>query len=64
MNVLQLIFCDFLPKNVKVWLLVGWLGTPYQIQAFQGFSEVVRQLVRQLIHLLSGDNDLVPFHLW
>ena len=31
-------FCEFLPKNVKIWLLVGRLGTRYQIRAFQGFS--------------------------
>ena len=34
----QLIFCDFLPKNVTIWLLGGRLGTHHQIQAFQGFS--------------------------
>ena len=27
-------------------------------------SYVVRQLVRQLVHWLSGYNNLVPFHLW
>ena len=31
-------FCDFLQKNVKIWLSVGRLGTRYQIQAFQRFS--------------------------
>ena len=59
-------FLRFLPKNVTIWLLVGRLGTRHQIEAFQRFSgkKVVRQLVRQLVHLLSGDNGLVPFHLW
>ena len=32
------IFCDFLPKNVKIWLLGGRLGTLHQMQAFQRFS--------------------------
>ena len=27
-------------------------------------SYFVRQLVRQLLHLLSGDNNVVPFYLW
>ena len=27
-------------------------------------SEVVQQLMRQLVHSLSGDNNLVSFHLW
>ena len=27
-------------------------------------SQFVRQLVRQLLHSLSGDNNLVSFHLW
>ena len=26
-TVLQLLFCKFLPKNVKFWLFGGWLGT-------------------------------------
>ena len=33
-NVLQLIFCDSLPKNVKIWLLGEKLGTHQQIQVF------------------------------
>ena len=37
-NVLQLIFCEFLTKNVKIWFLGGQLGTRHQIQAFLGFS--------------------------
>ena len=31
-------FCNFLAKNLKIWLLDGKLGTRHQIQAFQGFS--------------------------
>ena len=31
-------FCKVLPKNVKIWLLGGWLYTRHQIQLFQGFS--------------------------
>ena len=31
-------FFDFLPKNVKVWHLEGWVGTRHQIQVFQDFS--------------------------
>ena len=27
-------------------------------------SKVVKQLVRQLVYSLFGDNNLVPFHLW
>ena len=27
-------------------------------------SEVVRQLVKQLVHSTSGDNKLSSFHLW
>ena len=38
MECFTLIFCDFLPKSVKIWLLGGWLGTRHQIQAFRGFS--------------------------
>ena len=30
-------FFQFLPKNVKIWLLRGRLGTRHQTQAFQGF---------------------------
>ena len=30
-------FLQFFTKNVKIWLLVGRLGTRHQIQAFQGF---------------------------
>ena len=37
-NVLQLIFCDFIPKNVQPWGLGGFLGTCLQIQTWQGFS--------------------------
>ena len=29
---------EFLPINVKIWLLGEWLGTRHQIQVFQGFS--------------------------
>ena len=29
-------FLQFLPKNVKIWLLGGRLGTCNQTQAFQG----------------------------
>ena len=32
-------FCNFLPKNVKDWLLVGRRGTTrHQAQTFQAFS--------------------------
>ena len=31
-------FLQFFTKNVKIWVLIGRLGTRYQIQAFQGFS--------------------------
>ena len=31
-------FLQFFTKNVKIWLLVGRLGTRHQIQAFQEFS--------------------------
>ena len=62
-NVLQLIFCNFLPKNVKIWLSGGRRGTWHQTQVFPEFSWVIRQRVRQLVHSLSGDN-LIPFHLW
>ena len=69
------VFAIFLRENVKIWLLGGKLGTRHQVQAFQVFSWnflilqdpkswVVRQLVRQLIHLLSADNNLVSFYLW
>ena len=58
-NILQLIFCDFLSKNFKIWLLSSRLSTRHQIQA-----KFVRRLVRQLVHSLFGDNDLVPFHIW
>ena len=64
-------FCDFLPKNVKIWLLDNRLSNRHEIQAFQGFliskdpkSELVRQHVRHFVHSLSGDNNLVPFHFW
>ena len=32
------LFCHFLPKSIKVWLLGGRLDTRHQIQAFQRFS--------------------------
>ena len=38
MDCFTLIFCDFLPKTVKIWLYCGRLGTRHQIQAFQRFS--------------------------
>ena len=63
----KLIFCDFLPKIVKICLFGGRVGTRHQIQAFQGFSfksYVVRQLVRcSLVHSRSGGKSLVAFHL-
>ena len=37
-SVLQLAFRNFLPKNLKIWLFSGRLGTRHQIQALQGFS--------------------------
>ena len=37
-NVSRQSFCNFLPKNFKVWLLGGRLGTRRQTQVFQGFS--------------------------
>ena len=50
-------FQDFM-KKFKSWLLSGRLSTCPQIQAYKEFScnsEVVQQLVRQLVHLLSDD---------
>ena len=38
MECFTLIFCNFLQKTVKIWLLGGRLGTCHQIQTFQGFS--------------------------
>ena len=38
MECFRLFFCNFLSKNIKIWLLGGRLGTRHQIQAFQGFS--------------------------
>ena len=36
-SVLELIFCNFLPKNDIIWLLGGRLGTPHKIRAFLEF---------------------------
>ena len=33
-----MVYCDFLPESVKIWVLVGLLGTCYQVQAFYGLS--------------------------
>ena len=61
-------------KDVKISLLGVQLGTHHQIQAFQELSwnylgiswnfVKIWPLARQLVHSLSGDNNLVPFHLW
>ena len=37
-NVLQLIFCNSLPKQVKISLLSKQLSLRHQMQAFQGLS--------------------------
>ena len=29
-----MVYCDFLPESVKIWVLVGLLGTCYRVQAF------------------------------
>ena len=31
-------FFQFLPKNIKIWLLGGWVGARYQSKVFWGFS--------------------------
>ena len=57
-------------KKFKIWLSGGRVGTRYQIQAFHGFSwnfvnsqdpksKVIRLLLREIVHSLSGDNNLV-----
>ena len=66
-------FSPFLSIYVKSCTLDGPLGTRHQIQAFCEYTrfpyfEILSvlshaELVRQLIHSLSGDNNLVPFHL-
>ena len=55
-------------------LVLGWMDgySPWNpsisgiFLKFPNFlrSKVVRQLVRQLVHSLSDDNNLVPFDLW
>ena len=39
MECLQLTFCNFLPKNVKIWLFVGRLGTT-KPKHFRDFLEI------------------------
>ena len=48
-------FLQFFTKNVKIWLLVGRLGTRHQIQAFQGFSGkfVSRSATREATRALT-----------
>ena len=69
------IFEMFYQNFLKIWLLGGQLVTHHQMQVFQLFSwnglisedpqsSVVQQLVRQLVHSFSGDNNIGPFHLW
>ena len=62
-------FCDFLAQMPKFAFRV--VGCVFVIKSkhFRDFpdisldpkSEVVWQLVRQLLHPLSGDNNVVPF---
>ena len=57
-------------ESVKICLLGVRLGTRHQIQVFQGFSwyflsfQLFYYSWGNFLHSLSGDNNVVPFHLW
>ena len=65
-------FSQFSSTTVKIFLFSGRLGTCHGFEAFQGIPwnfliswiPDFRQLVWQIVHSLSGDNNLVPLHLW
>ena len=64
----------FISKYVKIWLSGGRLGTRHQAQTVQGFLKIF--CFPKILSLksfgnscgnsysFSGDNNLVPFHLW
>ena len=67
-------FCSFLPKTLKFGSRIADWVLAIKSKHFRNFIEfswffkilslVVRQLVRQLVHAFSGDNNLVSFHMW
>ena len=62
-------FRDFLeifefPKILSLFFLCEHIGPPSGENAVGIKSQVVWKFVRQLVYSLSGDNNLVPFHLW
>ena len=73
-------FSRIFSTNLKICLLCSRLCTHHQFQSFQRFSwnflKILKfypnflkfyfnpQIVGQLLHSLSVDNILVPFHLW
>lgn len=68
-------FSQLCSATFKTYLFGDGLGAPYYFQEFQRFSEnflisldpksyVVRQIVRQLAHLHSSDNNVASLHLW
>ena len=58
-------FLQFLNKKHQN-LAYGWTAgySPSSPSISGIFLKIPRQLVRQLVHSLSGDNNLVPLHLW
>ena len=69
-NVLQLIFCEFLPKISKFGFCAASWVLAIRSKHFRDFLEIsyflkiVWHLVRQLMHSLFGDNNMLSFYLW
>ena len=60
-------FPNFLRSEVlSSFFFLVWAHWPPQRLKCRGdvVWQLVRQLVRQLLHLLPGDDNLVPFYLW
>ena len=64
---MQLVFCEFLTKASKFGF---WVSARYSSsnsstpRTFLKFPKIIKFGNSQLLHSLSGDNNLVPFHLW
>ena len=56
-------FAIFYQKTSKFGFRFGGWVLAIKFRHLRDFLEIVRQLVSQLTHSLSGDNNLVPFHL-
>ena len=54
----------FLSKNVKFGFRVERCVLAIKSKHFRDFLEGAWQIVTQLVHPFSGDNNLAPFHLW